>query len=80
MIQKTTLGPVVSAKHQQSICDWIQKGVDEGAELVLDGRNVKVPGFENGFFVGPTILDKVTPEMTVGDREIFGPVTCIKRV
>jgi methylmalonic acid semialdehyde dehydrogenase len=77
---ETTLGPVVSAKHQQSICDWIQKGVDEGAELVLDGRNVKVPGFENGFFVGPTILDKVTPEMTVGDREIFGPVTCIKRV
>ena len=48
--------------------------------LVLDGRNVAVPGYENGFFVGPTILDHVTPEMTVGNREIFGPVTCIKRV
>ena len=47
---------------------------------MLDGRDIKVPGYENGFFVGPTILDHVTPEMTVGNREIFGPVTCIKRV
>lgn len=77
---ETQLGPVVNAKHKQSILNWIQKGIDEGAELVLDGRDIVVPGFENGFFVGPTILDKVTPEMTVGQREIFGPVTCIKRV
>ncbi len=77
---ETKLGPVVSAKHKQSICDWIQKGIEEGADLVLDGRDIVVPGFENGFFVGPTILDKVTPEMTVGQREIFGPVTLIKRV
>jgi len=77
---ETQLGPVVNAKHKQSVCDWIQKGIDEGAELVLDGRDIVVPGFENGFFVGPTILDKVTPEMTIGDREIFGPVTVIKRV
>ena len=76
----TQLGPVVNAKHKESVCKWIQKGIDEGAELVLDGRDVVVPGFENGFFVGPTILDKVTPEMTIGDREIFGPVTVIKRV
>jgi len=77
---ETKLGPVVSAKHKQSICNWIQKGIDEGAELVLDGRDIIVPGFENGFFVGPTILDHVKPGMTVGDREIFGPVTIIKRV
>ena len=77
---ETQLGPVVSLKHKKSICDWVQKGVDEGAELVLDGRDIVVPGFENGFFVGPTILDKVSPEMTVGQREIFGPVTIIKRV
>ena len=76
----TDLGPVVNAGHKEKICNWIQKGIDEGAELVLDGRNVVVPGYENGFFVGPTILDHVTPEMTVGNREIFGPVTCIKRV
>jgi len=77
---ETKLGPVVNAKHKASICSWIQKGVDEGAELVLDGRDVVVPGFEKGFFVGPTILDHVTPEMEVGNREIFGPVTLIKRV
>ncbi len=77
---ETQLGPVVNAKHKESVCNWIQKGIDEGAELVLDGRDVVVPGFENGFFVGPTILDKVTPEMSIGDREIFGPVTVIKRV
>ena len=78
--EDTRLGPVVSAGHKKKICGWIQKGIDEGAELVLDGRDIVVPGYENGFFVGPTILDHVTPEMTVGNREIFGPVTCIKRV
>lgn len=77
---QTQLGPVVTEKHKQSICNWIQKGIDEGAELVLDGRDVVVPGYEKGFFVGPTILDHVKPGMTVGDREIFGPVTAIKRV
>ncbi|MCD8148373.1 MAG: CoA-acylating methylmalonate-semialdehyde dehydrogenase [Clostridiales bacterium] len=77
---ETNLGPVVSAKHKESVCNWIQKGIDEGAELVLDGRDIVVPGYENGFFVGPTILDHVTPDMTVGTREIFGPVTTIKRV
>ncbi len=76
----TQLGPVVNAEHKQFVCDWIQKGVDEGAELVLDGRDIVVPGYENGFFVGPTILDHVKPGMTIGDREIFGPVTVIKRV
>lgn len=77
---ETKLGPVVNAEHKKSICDWIQKGIDEGAELVLDGRDIAVPGYENGFFVGPTILDHVKPGMSVGDREIFGPVTLIKRV
>lgn len=77
---ETKLGPVVSAAHKEKVCNWIQKGLDEGAELVLDGRSVKVPGYENGFFVGPTIFDHVKPGMTVGDREIFGPVTLIKRV
>ena len=78
--KESRLGPVVNAAHKQSILDWIQKGLDEGAELVLDGRNVVVPGYENVFYLGPTILDHVKPGMTVGDREIFGPVLCIKRV
>lgn len=77
---ETKLGPVVTAEHKKFVCDWIQKGVDEGAELVLDGRDVTVPGFENGFFIGPTILDHVKSGMTIGDREVFGPVTLIKRV
>ncbi|QNK41762.1 CoA-acylating methylmalonate-semialdehyde dehydrogenase [Caproicibacter fermentans] len=76
----TKLGPVVNAKHKQSVCNWIQRGVEEGAELVLDGRDIVVPGYENGFFVGPTIFDHVKPGMSVGEREIFGPVTIVKRV
>lgn len=76
----TRLGPLVSEGHKQFVCDWIQKGIDEGARLALDGRNTVVPGYEGGYFVGPTILDHVTPGMTVGEREIFGPVTVIKRV
>ncbi len=74
------LGPLVNAEHRQSVVKWIEKGVEEGAKLVLDGRGVKVPGFENGFYLGPTLLDHVKPGMTVGDREIFGPVLCVKRV
>lgn len=74
------LGPVYSAKHKQEVIDWINKGIEEGAELILDGRNVKVEGYENGFYVGPTIFDHVTEEMSVGTYEIFGPVLCIKRV
>ena len=77
---ETQLGPVVSAKHKESVCNWIQKGIDEGATVVLDGRDIVVPGYEKGFFVGPTILDNVKPGMSVGDCEIFGPVTVIKRV
>ena len=74
------LGPLVSAGHRKSVLDWIAKGVQEGAKLVLDGRNVTVKGFENGFYLGPTIFDHVTSEMTIGDEEVFGPVVCIKRV
>ena len=78
--KNTNLGPVITAEHKQSILNWIEKGLEEGAELALDGRGAKVPGYENGFYIGPTILDQVKPGMTVGDREIFGPVLCIKRV
>ncbi|MCL5021971.1 MAG: CoA-acylating methylmalonate-semialdehyde dehydrogenase [Nitrospirae bacterium] len=77
---ETELGPVVSAEHKQSVIGWIDKGVEEGADLVLDGRGIVVPGFEGGYFIGPTIFDRVTPEMSIGNREIFGPVACIKRV
>ncbi|MGI5174169.1 CoA-acylating methylmalonate-semialdehyde dehydrogenase [Treponema sp. OMZ 840] len=78
--KSTDMGPVISAKHRQSIIDWINKGIQEGAKLVLDGRECYPKGFENGFYLGPTILDYVSSEMTVGQSEIFGPVLCIKRV
>ncbi len=79
--QSVELGPVVNAGHLKFVTDWIAKGVEEGAELVLDGRNPKVPAeCKNGFFVGPTILDHVKPGMSCGDQEIFGPVLCVKRV
>lgn len=78
--EDTDLGPVVSQEHKDSIVRWIEQGVKEGAELALDGRDVVVPGYEGGYFVGPTIFDHVTEEMTVGTQEIFGPVTLIKRV
>lgn len=76
----TQLGPVVSVDHKKSVGDWIAKGVEEGAKLLLDGRNYVVEGFEGGNFVGPTIFDHVKPEMSVGEEEIFGPVACVKRV
>ncbi len=79
-LPESQLGPLVSAAQKQSVERWIERGVQEGAELVLDGRGAKVPGFENGYFVGPTIFDRVKPGHAIGDEEIFGPVTCVKRV
>jgi malonate-semialdehyde dehydrogenase (acetylating)/methylmalonate-semialdehyde dehydrogenase len=78
--QSSQLGPLVNAEHRQSVESWIQKGVDEGAKLVLDGRGCTVRGSEKGFYLGPTLFDHVKPGMTIGDREIFGPVLCVKRV
>ena len=78
--KKSELGPVVNKGHKKYVLDWIEKGIEEGATLVLDGRNATVKGYENGFWIGPTIFDHVTPEMSIGNEEIFGPVTCIKRV
>ena len=73
------LGPVVDAAHREKVVRWIERGLEEGAQLVLDGRGAVVPGYENGFYLGPTILDHVTEEMSVGREEIFGPVLCFKR-
>jgi malonate-semialdehyde dehydrogenase (acetylating)/methylmalonate-semialdehyde dehydrogenase len=72
-------GPVVNAAHKQRVENWIQTGVDEGAELVVDGRGFTLQGHENGFFVGPTLFDRVTPDMSAYKEEIFGPVLQIVR-
>lgn len=68
------LGPVISPESKERINRLVQSGVDEGADLVLDGRDIVVPGYENGNFVGPTLLSKVTTDMTCYQEEIFGPV------
>ena len=78
--KETGMGPVVNEGHLKFVSDWIQTGVDEGADLILDGRNPQVEGYENGFYIGPTIFDNVTEDMTIASEEIFGPVLVIKRV
>ncbi len=73
------MGPVVSAAHKERVLGYIEKGIAEGADLVMDGRNFTVPEFPNGFFVGPTFFDNVKPDMTIASEEIFGPVTSMVR-
>ena len=74
------LGPLINEGQREFVKSRIEKGINEGATLILDGRNVIVEGYEKGFYLGPTIFDHVKPGMSVGDEEIFGPVVCIKRV
>ena len=72
-------GPVVNAAHKARVEGWIQKGVDEGAELVVDGRGYSLQGHEKGYFIGPSLFDHVKPEMASYQEEIFGPVLQIVR-
>ncbi len=72
-------GPVVSSAHREKIESYIQMGVDEGADLVVDGRGHSLQGHENGFFIGPTLFDNVKPEMQSYQEEIFGPVLQVVR-
>ena len=72
-------GPVVTAAHRERIERYIQMGVDEGAELVMDGRGFELQGYERGFFIGPTLFDRVTPDMQSYRDEIFGPVLQVMR-
>jgi len=71
------MGPLVTAAHRDKVAGYLQAGVEEGAELVLDGRQHLATGDPDGFWLGPTILDNVTPEMSVYTDEIFGPVLCV---
>jgi malonate-semialdehyde dehydrogenase (acetylating) / methylmalonate-semialdehyde dehydrogenase len=74
------MGPVVTAVHRDRITGYIDDGEAAGAELVVDGRGYQVPGCEQGFFVGGTLFDRVTPQMKIYKEEIFGPVLCVVRV
>ncbi|HZP92343.1 MAG TPA: CoA-acylating methylmalonate-semialdehyde dehydrogenase [Burkholderiales bacterium] len=79
MDRDVEMGPVVTAQHKARIEGYIAQGVKEGAKLVVDGRGLKVPGHEQGFFLGGTLLDHVKPDMTVYRDEIFGPVLVVVR-
>jgi malonate-semialdehyde dehydrogenase (acetylating)/methylmalonate-semialdehyde dehydrogenase len=73
------MGPLVTAAHFDKVRSYVDLGVEEGAELVVDGRDLIVAGYEDGFFLGGCLFDKVTPEMRVYQEEIFGPVLCVVR-
>jgi len=73
------MGPVVSKRHMESVLGYIEKGLEEGAKLPLDGRGIEVEEYPDGYFIGPTVFDEVTPEMTIANEEIFGPVVSIVR-
>ncbi len=73
------MGPVITCAARDRIVGYIDAGVAEGAKLVVDGRAPRIPGYDKGFFVGPTLFDHVTPDMTIYRDEIFGPVLVIVR-
>ncbi|MEZ2903788.1 CoA-acylating methylmalonate-semialdehyde dehydrogenase [Acinetobacter terrestris] len=76
----TDVGPVISTRAKARVIDLINSGVEQGAELLLDGSDVQVPGYEKGNFVGPTIFNQVTTDMRIYQEEVFGPVLAIMHV
>ena len=74
------MGPLVTRTHEQKVRAYVDRGVAEGAELVLDGRRLAVAGYPQGFFLGPCLFDHVKPGMLIHQEEIFGPVLCVMRV
>jgi malonate-semialdehyde dehydrogenase (acetylating)/methylmalonate-semialdehyde dehydrogenase len=72
------VGPVISCQARDRIADWIQRGIDAGATVALDGRGVAGPGIDPaGAYLGPTVLTDVTPDMDIAQEEVFGPVLCV---
>ncbi len=78
--ESVQMGPVISRDSQDRIVGYIDRAEAAGAKVVLDGRHPKVDGYEQGYFVGPTILDDVTPEMEIAQEEVFGPVVCLLKL
>ncbi len=72
-------GPMVTAEQRDKVVGWIDRGEAEGADLLVDGRGFELQGYENGFFIGGSLFDNVTPEMDIYKEEIFGPVLCVVR-
>jgi malonate-semialdehyde dehydrogenase (acetylating) / methylmalonate-semialdehyde dehydrogenase len=79
MVPGKDVGPVISAESKARIERYIGEAEAAGAEVLVDGRNPKVPGREGGYYLGPTIIDRVTPKMRIAQEEVFGPVLVIIR-
>ncbi len=77
--ETSEMGPLVTAEHREKVASYVPQAREQGAEVVVDGTGYRVPGHEDGFFVGVSLLDKVTPDMTAYADEIFGPVLCVVR-
>jgi malonate-semialdehyde dehydrogenase (acetylating)/methylmalonate-semialdehyde dehydrogenase len=77
---ESEMGPLVTAAHRDKVKGYIDLGVKEGAELVVDGRDLRLQGFEDGFFLGGSLFDRVRPDMRIYKEEIFGPVLSVVRV
>jgi malonate-semialdehyde dehydrogenase (acetylating)/methylmalonate-semialdehyde dehydrogenase len=73
------MGPLVTKAHYDKVRSYVDLGVEEGADLVIDGRELVIDGHEDGFFLGPCLFDHVTREMRIYNEEIFGPVLCVVR-
>ncbi len=76
----SAMGPLITEPHRKKVTDLIDSGVTAGAQLVVDGRELRIAGHENGYFLGGCLFDRVTPEMKIYQEEIFGPVLCVVRV
>jgi malonate-semialdehyde dehydrogenase (acetylating)/methylmalonate-semialdehyde dehydrogenase len=73
------MGPLITGQHRDKVSGYIDQGVAEGAELVVDGRGFSLQGYENGYFIGGSLFDRVTTDMTIYKEEIFGPVLSVAR-
>ncbi|MDQ2052689.1 CoA-acylating methylmalonate-semialdehyde dehydrogenase [Natronolimnohabitans sp. A-GB9] len=78
--EETDIGALITPEHEQSVRNYIEAGISEGAELLLDGRDVSVDGYENGNFLGPTLFGDVTTDMVITQEEVFGPVLALMPV
>jgi malonate-semialdehyde dehydrogenase (acetylating)/methylmalonate-semialdehyde dehydrogenase len=76
---QSQMGPLVTKEHHAKVKGYVDLGVKEGAELLVDGRDIRLQGYEKGYFIGACLFDKVTPEMRIYKEEIFGPVLSVVR-
>ena len=80
MDKSSEMGPLVTKQHLEKVKGYVDLGVKEGAKLILDGRDLKLQGYENGFYIGGCLFDHVTTDMRIYKEEIFGPVLSVVRV